>query len=43
MASSEKQDNIVGIHDVFGVKPIGEATQQVTKATIDGVSSFLRT
>lgn len=41
MSSSEKQNNIVGIHDVLGVKPMGEAAQQITKATIDGASSFL--
>lgn len=29
------------IHDVFGIKPVGEAALQVTQATIDGVSSFL--
>ena len=30
------------IHDVLGVEPIGETAQQVTKTTLDGVSSFLR-
>ena len=29
------------IHDVFGIKPIGEAGLLTTKAAIDGVSSFL--
>ncbi len=29
------------IHDVFGIRPIGEAGLLVTKATIDEVSSFL--
>lgn len=29
------------ISDVFGIKPFGEATLQLTKASIDGVTSFL--
>ena len=29
------------IHDIFGIKPIGEAQLEVIKAAIKGVSSFL--
>lgn len=31
------------IHDVFGIKPVSEASQKVTEATVDGVTSFLKT
>lgn len=29
------------IHDIFGIKPIGETAQQVTQVAIDGAKSFL--
>ena len=30
------------IRDVFGIEPIGQAANQITKSTVDGVSSFLK-
>ena len=30
------------IRDLFGIEPIAEAGLQVTQASIDGVSAFLR-
>lgn len=35
------EDNKRAIHDIFGIKPFGEAAEQITKAAIEGVTSFL--
>lgn len=38
---NERNMNPIEIHDIFGIKPIGEAQLEAIKAAIKGVSSFL--
>ena len=31
----------MGVHDILGIKPVGEAGLKVVEATVEGLSTFL--